>query len=240
MEYASAWDIQRSIQSSLIAAKRAPLPVTPPHVLLTVEHPPVFTLGKSGDASNLLASNEELEREGASFFQTDRGGDITYHGPGQLVGYPILDLERLFTDIGLYLRSLEQTIIDTCADYRLEAGRVAGRTGVWLGEGDDERKICAMGIRCSRWVTMHGFAFNVNTDLSYFDQIVPCGIADRSVTSLATELGRQVDETECRSRVINHFGRVFGLDIQIADGETASDFLVSMVPAVDQKTGDST
>jgi lipoyl(octanoyl) transferase len=228
MEYAEAWELQRKIQKRLIEAKRTQPPRDLPHVLLTVEHPPVYTLGKSGDIAHLLASSEELEREGATFFRTDRGGDITFHGPGQLVGYPILDLERIFTDIGKYLRFLEQAIIDTCRDYGLAADRVDGRTGVWLGNGTSERKICAMGIRCSRWVTMHGFAFNVNTDLDFFDQIVPCGIQDRAVTSLATELGMVVDESECRKRVIDHVCQVFDLRLHTVLDSEKPDVLASV------------
>ncbi len=182
-----------------MAAKRQEPPQRIPHVFLLVEHPPVYTLGKNGRLDHLLLSEEALRARGAEFFHIDRGGDITFHGPGQLVGYPILDLDRFFTDIHRYLRELEETIIRTCADYGLQAGRVAGRTGVWIGPDarGPERKICAMGIRCSRWVTMHGFAFNLNTDLRFFSYIVPCGIADRGVTSLAAELDRPVDEARC-------------------------------------------
>jgi lipoyl(octanoyl) transferase len=190
--YAPTWALQQRIQDRLIEAKRSDPPEAVPHVLLLVEHPPVYTLGKSGDADNLLLSEDELNARGASFFHIDRGGDITFHGPGQLVGYPILDLDRFFTDLGRYLRTLEEVIVRTCAGYGLDATRVDGRTGTWIGPDARglERKICAMGVRCSRWVTMHGFAFNVNTDLDYFDYIVPCGIADRGVTSLAHELDR--------------------------------------------------
>jgi lipoyl(octanoyl) transferase len=218
MDYDAALQVQRTIQRHLIDDKRSDQPRLAPNVLLTVEHPPVFTLGKSGDETNLLASSESLRGLGATFVKTDRGGDITFHGPGQLVGYPIIDLDRFFTDIGRYLRTLEQVIIRTCASYGLDAGRVTGRTGVWIDAGlPEERKICAMGIRCSRWVTMHGFALNVNTDLEFFDRIVPCGIADRGVTSLATELGRPVDEEECRSRVIDMFGAEFGAPTEKVD-----------------------
>ena len=212
MEYEPAWDLQRDIQKRLIDAKRADPPpaALPPNVLLTVEHPPVFTLGKSGDVANLLASDGQLAGLGATFVKTDRGGDITYHGPGQLVGYPIIDLDRFFTDVGRYLRTLESAIIETCESYGLTAGRVPGRTGVWIDAGTPtERKICAMGIRCSRWVTMHGFALNMNTELDFYDRIVPCGISDRDVTSLAKELGERVDENACRRRVVEAFGKVF-------------------------------
>ena len=206
MPYADAWALQQSLQRLLIRAKRGETDMPVPNFLLMVEHPPVYTLGKSGDEGNLLASESDLVSRGASFFHTDRGGDVTFHGPGQLVGYPILDLDRFFTDIGRYLRKLEEVIIRVCRTYGLSADRVPGRTGVWIDvESGAERKICAFGIRCSRWVTMHGFAFNVNTDLGFYDSIIPCGISDRGITSLAIELGRAVDPVECRSRVIEAF-----------------------------------
>ncbi len=225
--YAPTWALQQRIQDRLIEAKRSDPPEAVPHVLLLVEHPPVYTLGKSGDADNLLLSEDELNARGASFFHIDRGGDITFHGPGQLVGYPILDLDRFFTDLGRYLRTLEEVIVRTCAGYGLDATRVDGRTGTWIGPDARglERKICAMGVRCSRWVTMHGFAFNVNTDLDYFDYIVPCGIADRGVTSLAHELDRPVDTGEARSRVLRHFADLFGADLDVLDGADARSFL---------------
>lgn len=216
MSYADAWTLQQELQQLLIDAKRteAELDLVIPNFLLTVEHPPVYTLGKSGNVGNLLASEDQLARTGASFFRTDRGGDITYHGPGQLVGYPILDLDRYFTDIGRYLRTLEEIMVTVCASYGLSAGQVAGRTGVWIDVASgDERKICAFGIRCSRWVTMHGFALNVNTELEFYDHIVPCGISDRDVTSLANELGQFVDPEECRRRVVLAFGEAFDTSI---------------------------
>lgn len=180
------------------------------HHLLFVEHPPVYTLGKSGDKNNLLVNNTTLKEKGASFFKTNRGGDITFHGPGQLVGYPILDLDCFFTDIHKYLRFLEECVIATLADYNIEATRSKGETGVWLDvEGANPRKICAMGIRTSRWVTMHGFALNVNTDLSFFDYIIPCGIADKSITSMAKELGAAVDMQEVIKKFKEHFSRIF-------------------------------
>lgn len=230
MEYRPAWDLQREIQQRLIEAKRAEPPLSVPNALLTVEHPPVFTLGKSGDAAHLLASEDQLVGLGATFVETDRGGDITYHGPGQLVGYPILDLDRFFTDIGRYLRTLETVIIRTCESYGVTAGRVDGRTGVWVDAGSpSERKICAMGIRCSRWVTMHGFAFNVNTELAFYDSIVPCGIPDRDVTSLAKELGRPVEEAECRNRAVGFFAEAFEASITpVAD---LDELLDSLSPA---------
>lgn len=216
MSYRPAWELQRRLQARLIAAKRAGESPLPPHLLLFVEHPPVYTLGKSGNPSNMLASPELLQARGADLVHIDRGGDITFHGPGQLVGYPIFDLSRVFTDIHRYLRSLEEAIIRTCADFDVSAGRVDGRTGVWVGPDGRglERKICAMGIRCSRWVTMHGFALNVNTDLSYFDLMVPCGIPDRGTTSLAKEVGREVDVDTTAHRVADHLAMVFGLRVE--------------------------
>jgi lipoyl(octanoyl) transferase len=182
--------------------------------LLFVEHPPVYTLGKSGDKNNLLVNNTTLKEKGASFFKTNRGGDITFHGPGQLVGYPILDLDCFFTDIHKYLRFLEECVIATLAVYNIEATRSNGETGVWLDvEGANPRKICAMGIRTSRWVTMHGFALNVNTDLSFFDYIIPCGIADKSITSMAKELGAAVDIQEVIKKFKEHFSRIFAANL---------------------------
>jgi lipoyl(octanoyl) transferase len=185
------------------------------HYLLFVEHPPVYTLGKSGAIENVLISEEERAAKGISFYNTNRGGDITFHGKEQLVGYPILDLERFYTDIGKYLRSLEDVIIATMADYGLKGERSPGETGVWMDAAikGKERKICAMGIRCSRWVTMHGFAFNVNTDLTYFDYIIPCGIQNKQVTSLEKELGRKLDMEEVKGRVKFHFERVFNVEL---------------------------
>ncbi len=181
------------------------------HHLLFVEHPPVYTLGKNGKEEHVLISEQERLKKGIEYFHINRGGDITFHGPEQLVGYPILDLERFKTDLGWYLRSLEEVIIRTMADYGLKGERSAGETGVWLDADikGKERKICAMGIKCSRWITMHGFAFNVNTDLTYFDHIVPCGIQNKKVASLAQELGRLVDMEEIKYRVKKHFEIVF-------------------------------
>ena len=234
IDYEPAWALQQRVQARLIAAKRSAPPEALPHVLLLVEHPPVYTLGKSGDAAHLLWSDEQLRERGATFVRIDRGGDITYHGPGQLVGYPILDLDRFFTDIHRYLRELEEAVIRTCAEYGLEAGRVEGRTGVWVGpdEAGPERKICAMGIRCSRWVTMHGFALNINTDLSYFDAIVPCGIADRGVTSLARELrASEVDEAAVRARLVGHVAGLFGAEVETLEGAEAEAFLDAYLEA---------
>ncbi|HEY0432776.1 MAG TPA: lipoyl(octanoyl) transferase LipB [Chitinophagaceae bacterium] len=194
------------------------------HYLLFVEHPPVLTLGKSGNIGNLLVSEERLKHFGVSFYRTNRGGDITYHGPGQVVGYPILDLEKFDTDIGHYLRNIEQAIILTLADYNILAGRSPGETGVWLDAGNPgkARKICAIGIRCSRWVTMHGFALNVNTDLRYFDYIIPCGIQNKQVTSMQKELGKPVDAVEVMDRLKIHFAEVFGAVIVEAEEHEAA------------------
>jgi lipoyl(octanoyl) transferase len=185
------------------------------HHLLFVEHPPVYTLGKSGAIENVLISEEERAAKGISFYNTNRGGDITFHGKEQLVGYPILDLEKFYTDIGKYLRNLEEVIIATMADYGVKGERSPGETGVWLDAAvpGKERKICAMGIRCSRWITMHGFAFNVNTDLSYFDYIIPCGIQNKQVTSLQKELGRTLNMNEVKEKVRHHFERVFDVEL---------------------------
>ncbi|NNF04030.1 MAG: lipoyl(octanoyl) transferase LipB [Rhodothermales bacterium] len=226
-EYRPAWDLQRRIQTRLIEDKRAVEPERIPHVFLLVEHPPVYTLGKSGEKDNLLASEEDLRRRGASFVQIDRGGDITYHGPGQIVGYPILDLDDFTTDIHLYLRNLEEMIIRTCSDFGVAAGRVDDRTGVWVGPDSrgSERKICAMGIRCSRWVTMHGFAMNVDPDLSDFGMIIPCGIDDRGVTSLVRETDRTIEMSDVEARIIHHFGDVFGAGTRLLDGPDANRYI---------------
>lgn len=183
--------------------------------LLFVEHPPVYTLGKSGSVKNILISEEEMKRRGIEYYPTNRGGDITFHGPQQIVGYPILDLEKFETDIGKYLRRLEDVIILTMAEYGLKGERSAGETGVWLDPDvkGKERKICAMGVRCSRWITMHGFAFNVNTDLSYFNNIIPCGIENKQVASLEKELGRQVDYEEAKQKVKSNFEKVFNIKL---------------------------
>ena len=185
------------------------------HYLLFVEHPPVYTLGKSGKIENVLIGEEERSRYGIEFFHTNRGGDITFHGPQQIVGYPILDLEKFYTDIGRYLRELEEVIILTLAEYGIVAGRSAGETGVWIDATTKgkERKICAMGVRCSRWVTMHGFALNVNTDLSYFNHIIPCGIQNKKVTSIKEELGREIDVEEVKEKLKTNFEKVFNFKI---------------------------
>ena len=225
--YERAWALQERVQERLIAAKRAEPPETVPHVLLLLEHPPVYTLGKSGDAENLLVSEERLEALGATFHRIGRGGDVTFHGPGQLVGYPLFDLDRFFTDLGRYLRTLEEVVLRTCAEYGVAGTRVDGRTGVWVGpdEQGPERKICAMGVRCSRWVTMHGFALNVAPDLDYFDHIVPCGIADRGVTSLAAEADGPVDVAAVRAPLVRHFAEQFGAAVTEYRGDEARAFL---------------
>ncbi len=245
MEYKAAWDYQerllqenaekkteaRSLKSEVFNKESlvgSPEPVitdaqltthdsrlTTTHYLLFVEHPPVYTLGKSGNIENVLLDERELEESGIQFFRTNRGGDITFHGDQQIVGYPILDLEKFYTDIGKYLRNLEEVIILTLAGYGLKGARSSGETGVWLDPDvpGRERKICAMGVRTSRWITMHGFAFNVNTDLSYFNNIIPCGIQNKQVTSLQKELGRKVDFDEAKERVKKNFERVFDVEL---------------------------
>lgn len=216
--YRDSWDLQRRMQKQLIDQKLAfrngITQDKPVHdSLLFTEHPHVYTLGKSGDAANLLKGIAELAKIDAEFIENDRGGDITYHGPGQIVGYPIIDLDRHFTDVHKYLRYLEQVIIDTCSDFGVKAGRIEGLTGVWV----NDKKICAMGIRCSRWVTMHGFAMNVMTNLSYFDHIVPCGISDKKVTSLSQLLNRPIDMTSVKESITEHFANQFGVKIRQMD-----------------------
>ena len=228
VDYAPTWELQRLLQGELIAAKRAEPPREIPHVMLLVEHPPVFTLGKSGNRGNLLATDDMLRERGAEFFHIDRGGDITFHGPGQIVGYPILDLGRFYTDIHRYLRDLEETIIETCGDYGVEARRVKGRTGVWVGDEGNERKVCAMGIRCSRWVTMHGFALNVTTDLDYFNYIIPCGISDRAVTSLSRETGRDLPLQEVQERLLEHFETRFEVETTVLSADRARSYVEAL------------
>ncbi|PUZ30608.1 lipoyl(octanoyl) transferase LipB [Chitinophaga costaii] len=215
IDYQAAWDLQEQLLQQAVTAKRQRMAEdegvqAPAHHLLFCEHPLVYTLGKSGQESNLLISDTQLAEGHIQYVKTNRGGDITFHGPGQLVGYPILDLEQFFTDIGKYLRFLEEITIRTLADYGITGLRSPGETGVWLDPGTPQaRKICAMGVRCSRWVTMHGFALNVNTEMRYFDNIIPCGITDKKVTSLEQELGRKVPMDEVRGRMIKYFGEVF-------------------------------
>lgn len=217
MDYKACWDYQETLFNSIIAQKIAnrDLPVeqqqpTQNH-LLFVEHPHVYTLGKSGDEKHLLLNEAQLHDKQANYYKINRGGDITYHGPGQLVAYPILDLDNFFTDIHKYLRLLEETIILTLKDYGIESGRSKGETGVWLDADNPlkARKICAMGVRCSRWVTMHGWGFNVNSNLDYFNNIVACGIVDKGVTSLDKELGRPVDMAEIKEKLKRHFANLF-------------------------------
>lgn len=229
--YQRVWDLQKAIQSRLINEKRRSPEHNRPHVLLTVEHPPVYTLGKSGDASNLLVDGNGLSEMGATFVHIDRGGDITFHGPGQLVVYPILDLGHFYTDIHRYLRDLEETIIRTCAHYDLSTTRVGGRTGVWTqaDSGERTRKICSMGIKCSRWVTSHGLALNVATDLSYFSHIVPCGLPDADMTSISRELGRDVSISDVVPIFVAHFSEVFEAETTEYSADRASDFLETYV-----------
>ena len=219
IDYKQAWDYQEKLFNEIIEIKiqnrKSPQEEqkTTPNYLLFCEHPHVFTLGKSGDEKNLLANEASLENQQATFYKINRGGDITYHGPGQIVGYPIFDLENFFTDIHKYLRFLEEAIILTLADYGLQSGRIKGMTGVWLDIENPEkaRKICAMGVRCSRWVSMHGFAFNINTNLSYFNNIVPCGITDKAVTSLSYELNTEVDINEVKEKLKHHLAILFNI-----------------------------
>lgn len=214
-DYKETWDYQEVLfQKTLdikIKNRREEAGLETPNHFLFVEHPHVFTLGKSGDLSNLLIDENQLAEKGAKFYKINRGGDITYHGPGQIVGYPILDLDNFFTDIHKYLRLLEEMVILTLSEYGLKAERSDGETGVWLDVGTPfARKICAMGVRASRWVTMHGFALNVNSDLGYFDLMVPCGIKDKAVTSLNVELGlAEVDMDEVKEKLLHHFATLF-------------------------------
>ncbi len=212
-DYKETWDYQEQLFKEIVdlkLQKRINPDLTTPNFFIFVEHPHVYTLGKSGDMTNLLLSEKQLEAKGATFYKINRGGDITYHGPGQIVGYPILDLENFFTDIHKYLRFLEEAIILTLAEYTIIGARSDGETGVWLDIGTPfARKICAMGVRASRWVTMHGFALNINADLGYFDNIIPCGIKGKAVTSLHVELGRTIDENEVKEKIIKHFQVLF-------------------------------
>lgn len=220
-KYQPVWDFQEKLLAETVAVKRqyfeTPAAERPTiHRLLLVEHPPVYTLGKSGHVENILIPEAEMVARGIDYFKINRGGDITFHGPQQLVGYPILDLEKFYTDIGKFLRALEEVIIRTIAHYGISGGRSAGETGVWIDAEvkGKERKICAMGVRTSRWVTMHGWALNVNTDLSYFNHIIPCGIRDKQVTSMEMELGRKVDFEEVKAILLKEFEFVFDAVIQ--------------------------
>ena len=221
IDYKKAWDYQESLFADIIKMKtdNRGKPVEEqeltPNYLLFCEHPHVYTLGKSGSLQNLLVNEQQLKEKEAIFYKINRGGDITYHGPGQLVGYPILDLDNFFTDIHKYMRLLEDAIIDTLAEYEIVAGRIKGLTGVWLDhlEKKNPRKICAMGVRSSRWVTMHGFAFNINSNLDYFNYIVPCGISDKAVTSMQKELGREVNMAEVAAKVKSHLVSLFEMQL---------------------------
>lgn len=214
-DYQDTWDYQEQLFKSVVDTKiknrREDAGLKTQNHFLFVEHPHVYTLGKSGDLANLLVNEAQLKAKNASFYKVNRGGDITYHGPGQIVGYPILDLDNFFTDIHKYLRFLEEMIILTLAEYDLKAERSPGETGVWLDVGTPfARKICAMGVRASRWVTMHGFALNINADLGYFDLMIPCGIRGKAVTALNVELGKkEVDEAEVKSKLLRHFAALF-------------------------------
>jgi lipoyl(octanoyl) transferase len=216
LDYQTAWDKQNDVFEGIVALKTQnrtnSTTIATPNYLIFCQHPHVYTLGKSGKPENLLLDEQGLLDKEATYYKINRGGDITYHGPGQIVGYPILDLDNFFTDIHLYLRTLEEAVILTLKDYNIEAGRYPGYTGVWLdADNEKARKICALGVRCSRWVTMHGFAFNVNTDLDYFKNIVPCGIDDKDVTSMKRELGYELDMAEVSTKLKNHIAALFGM-----------------------------
>ena len=218
LDYQAAWDQQEAIFEKIVALKTQNrtngTAIATPNYLIFCEHPHVYTLGKSGKPENLLLTEQGLIDKQATYHKINRGGDITYHGPGQIVGYPILDLDNFFTDIHLYLRTLEEAVILTLKDYNIQAGRYPGFTGVWLdADNDKARKICALGVRCSRWVTMHGFAFNVNTDLEYFKNIVPCGIDDKDVTSMKRELGKSLDMEEVSTKLKGHIAALFQMKV---------------------------
>ena len=229
IDYKTAWDYQEKLLQKNVAVNTV-IRIDPnqaekidtQHYFLLCEHTPVYTLGKSGDMKNVLMSEEELQAANIQFFKTNRGGDITFHGPQQIVGYPILDLEKIYTDIGKYLRNLEEVVILSLADYGIAAGRSEGETGVWIDADikGSERKICAIGVRCSRWITMHGFALNVNTDLNYFKNIIPCGIENKQVTSIEKELGRKVDFEEVKDKIKENFIKVFDAEFIIEETET--------------------
>lgn len=225
IDYKLAWDYQESLLNEIVAGKMArrtnPDPAhIPVHHLLFCEHPHVYTLGKSGKDDHLLLDEQQLSENNAVFYRINRGGDITYHGPGQIVGYPILDLDLFFNDIHKYLRYLEESVILTLGEYGIQSGRIDGLTGVWLDPEDPAkaRKICALGVRCSRWVTMHGFAFNVNTDLNYFGNIIPCGITDKAVTSMQQELGHEVDIEAVKGKLKRHIADLFEMELLPATG----------------------
>jgi lipoyl(octanoyl) transferase len=219
-DYKATWDYQEKLLNEIVRQK-IDLRSTPdsglltPNYLLFCEHSHVYTLGKSGSEDHLLINENKLDENNATFYKINRGGDITYHGPGQIVGYPILNLDYFFNDIHKYLRYLEEVIIRTLAEYNIAASRIDKLTGVWLDADDKKRarKICAFGVRCSRWVTMHGFAFNVNTDLNYFNNIIPCGITDKAVTSMKQELGRETDMNEVKEKLKKHFAAIFKCEL---------------------------
>jgi lipoyl(octanoyl) transferase len=221
IDYKKAWDYQEQLFTSIVDLKlenrssKTENQHLTPNYLLFCQHPHVYTLGKSGNPDNLLLTEEDLRNKKATFYRINRGGDITYHGPGQLVGYPVLDLENFFTDIHRYLRYLEEAVILTLMDYGIDSGRIKGLTGVWIDHQEEvnPRKICAIGVKTSRWVTMHGFAFNVNTDLSYFDYIIPCGIRDKSVTSMSKELNKRMDMLEVENKLKKHISDLFELEL---------------------------
>jgi lipoyl(octanoyl) transferase len=221
IDYQQAWDYQASLFSQILDIKRQnrDLPADRQHAtnnyLLFCEHPHVYTLGKSGDEHNLKIRKEDLQTIGATYVHTNRGGDITYHGPGQIVGYPVIDLENFFTDIHRYMRMLEESVIQTLKEFGVVGGRIPGMTGVWIDPDDSTkaRKICALGVKTSRWVTMHGFAFNVNTDLGYFNHIIPCGIEDKAVTSLEKELGQRQDIVAVQKILKSHIAEHFGMEL---------------------------
>lgn len=221
VDYKETWDLQTEIFEEIIKRKVANRDldpseqVLPRNTLIFCEHPHVYTLGKSGKKDHLLLDDAGLKEKQATYYHINRGGDITYHGPGQIVGYPILDLEQFFTDIHKYLRLIEEAVILTLAEYGIKAGRIDKYTGVWIDEEIPEkaRKICAIGVKCSRWVTMHGFAFNVNSNLEYFKNIIPCGIDDKDVTSMQRELGREVDFEEVKSKLLKHLVELLGINL---------------------------
>ena len=218
IDYKKCWDFQEELFAEIVAVKssnqKENKTVSTKNHLIFCEHPHVYTLGKSGDKKNLLVNEDYLKSRGATFHKINRGGDITYHGPGQIVGYPILDLDNFFTDIHKYLRFLEEAVILTLKEYGLESERSPGETGVWFDVGTPKaRKICALGVKSSRWVTMHGFAFNINSDLSYFGNIIPCGIADKKVTSLEKELEKEMDFEEVKNKVKTHLIELFEMEV---------------------------
>jgi len=233
ISYQKAWALQEELLKNSVQIKvenrsrNNEQPITPNNYLLFCEHNPVYTLGKSGKAEHLLLTENQLQEAGIEYFPNNRGGDITYHGPGQITGYPIFDLEQFTTDINIYLRNIEEAVILTLAEYEIKAGRYPGLTGVWLDPEQEEkaRKICAIGIRCSRWVTMHGFAFNINTNLEYFKNIVPCGIEDKGVTSLQAETGKIMNMNEVREILCKKFAQVFNYSYDPVINDSAMKLL---------------